>query len=580
MQNWGYRHHPWSRYSLVNTWAETLGGVKVRQSKPTAHKGGKDGVIGVIREILSGSLWGVVVGGVAVGGVSLMSEQPAGNAPPSAPQVSAPASAQGDTTETQAIGSVAEAATQVPVVGTVSVVQAPDADTVVPQADTVSAAAPTAPSISDTLSEPDTTEVAGLTATSEAPVLPNPQSVAPQVPAPERDVVVQTEPAAAIVEDVPDEEVAQPAPDVAVEPAPAQDAPVIADTAPAQAEPADDATIGNVDVSAAQDTSPLIPVTPAAPSAPAESDAVPVTPEAAPDLAIVPVVVTEDEAPIAPVSPDDTAVVVEDDTAPALPTGDATVKVNRLGQSDDTAVVEEEVEIIAEPSAEELPEGTPALLRYAADAQNPDNKPMVSVILVDDGSFDGAITTLQSVPFPVTVMLNPSLPDATKRMQDYRAAGIEVGVLAQLPPQATASDVAVFFEAAFAALPETVAVLDTGEAGLQSGAEVIDQAIAALADGGRGLITVSRGLNTALRTADNQGVPAGTIYRDLDSENQDARVIRRFMDQAAFRARQESGVVLLGRVRGDTISAMILWGAANRASQVAMVPISAILNAE
>ena len=68
--------------------------------------------------------------------------------------------------------------------------------------------------------------------------------------------------------------------------------------------------------------------------------------------------------------------------------------------------------------------------------------------------------------------------------------------------------------------------------------------------------------------------------RDLDAEGQDARVIRRFLDQAAFRARQESGVVMLGRVRPDTISALILWGTANRAGQVALVPVSAVLRGE
>nr|WP_281501962.1 divergent polysaccharide deacetylase family protein [Loktanella sp. F6476L] len=196
---------------------------------------------------------------------------------------------------------------------------------------------------------------------------------------------------------------------------------------------------------------------------------------------------------------------------------------------------------------------------------------------MDDGSSDGAVSAVAGVSFPVTVMLNPSVPDATDRMQAYRAAGIEVGILAALPASATASDVAIFFEAAFSTLPETVAVLDAGEAGLQADQDVTTQAISALTEDGRGLVTVSRGLNSALRAAEEQGVPTGIIYRNLDAEGQDARVIRRFLDQAAFRARQESGVVLLGQIRGETISALIQWGAANRASQVAMVPISQVL---
>ena len=87
----------------------------------------------------------------------------------------------------------------------------------------------------------------------------------------------------------------------------------------------------------------------------------------------------------------------------------------------------------------------------------------------------------------------------------------------------------------------------------------------------------------AARAAEQAGVPSGVVYRDLDADDQDARIVRRFVDQAAFRARQASdgeGVVLVGRVRPDTISALILWGTANNDDQVAFVPVSTVLTAE
>ena len=133
-------------------------------------------------------------------------------------------------------------------------------------------------------------------------------------------------------------------------------------------------------------------------------------------------------------------------------------------------------------------------------------------------------------------------------------------------------------EATFAALPETILLLDAGDGGLQESRAVTEQAMVGLSADGRGLVTVSKGLNMALRAADQADVPAGVIFRDLDSEGQDARVIRRFLDQAAFRARQESGVLLLGRMRADTISALVLWGTANRSGQVAFAPASAVLS--
>ena len=128
-------------------------------------------------------------------------------------------------------------------------------------------------------------------------------------------------------------------------------------------------------------------------------------------------------------------------------------------------------------------------------------------------------------------------------------------------------------------MPETVLMLDAGEGRLQNDRAVTEQAVTLLADAGRGLVTVSKGLNMALRAAEGADLPAVAIYRDLDGEGQDARVIRRFVDQAAFRARQESGVVLLARVRPDTISALILWGTANRAGPVMLAPTSAVLQA-
>ena len=220
----------------------------------------------------------------------------------------------------------------------------------------------------------------------------------------------------------------------------------------------------------------------------------------------------------------------------------------------------------------------PALEAYAAQADNPNGLPLMAVVLVDDGSMPAAKSALAGLPFPVTIALDPSLPDAAAVAQSYRDEGFELAVIAHVPEGAVPTDVEVAFESVFAQMPESIAVLDLGESGFQSNRDATEQAMEILAADGRGYVTVSQGLNTASRAAEQAGVPAAVVYRDLDSEDQDARVIRRFVDQAAFRARQESGVVLVGRLRPDTVSALILWGTANRAGQVALVPVSAVLN--
>jgi polysaccharide deacetylase 2 family uncharacterized protein YibQ len=500
-----------------------------------------------VRGFLSGGFWGILLGGITVAGASLVGEQPARNDPPATPQISAPA-AQNDTTQTSvpAIGTVVEATiepTTAPAPLEVPLAADSDATSgyVAPITDTAPAAQPAVGNVANGIAAPVENELADLGVTGEEPVLPNPQSVAPQAPNSEQALVVDT---------------------VSADPLP-EAAPTLTDDAPvAEAAPQEGST--NPDVAVVVDQSPSASLLPLAPAVPESADTADIAGTTAPRE---PENVTVDEVPA--------VVTIVDDALDSLPTNTPGVRMNRL--SADEIAIEDSVETII---AEDFPEGTPALVRFAAEGANPDDRPEMSVILMDDGSFDGAVTAVAGVPFPITVMLNPSTPNVTERMKAYRAAGIEVGVLANLPASATATDVEIFFEAAFTTLPETVAVLDVGEAGLQSDPEVISQALIALSEDGRGLVTVSRGLNTALRAAAEQGVPTGVIYRNLDGEGQGARVIRRFMDQAAFRARQDGGVVLLGQIRGETISALIQWGAANRASQVALVPISKVLIGE
>lgn len=459
---------------------------------------------------------GVVVGGAGLTVASLMAEQPAGNAPPAAPQVSAPQSA-----------AVAAPAAEIPQ-GTAPTMVAPEVETSASPAvsapieatepmlaDTTSAAVPqAADEVTDTMTVPDDVAELSVETTAEDPVLPNPQSIAPQAPASEQDLTVSTAPAA-----LPD-------PVVIEEDAPAVMIPTLDIPVP-QPLPADVLVID--------------------------------TP--------VPEPIAED-----PVS-EDVASVVEDapeTTASGLPKGDSGVRVNRITTED--AAVEVEAAPAIDPDA-------PALVRFGTAFENTDGKPMIGIILLDDGSMTGSSAAVASLPFDVTVVIDPAVAGAAGRLASYRAAGIEVGVQSALPENATPSDVEVALEATFASLPETVFLLDAGNGGLQNDRAVTEQAMEILAQEGRGLVTVSKGLNMAIRAAEQADVPAGVIFRDLDGEGQDARVIRRFMDQAAFRARQSGGVLLLARVRPDTISALVLWGTANRAGQIVVAPVSAVLTA-
>ena len=84
-------------------------------------------------------------------------------------------------------------------------------------------------------------------------------------------------------------------------------------------------------------------------------------------------------------------------------------------------------------------------------------------------------------------------------------------------------------------------------------------------------------MNTAYQNAGRIGVPAGLVFRDIDGDGQSADQIRRAMDRAAFKARQDDGVILVGRAQPDTVAALVEWSFGNQTGSVIIAPISATL---
>jgi len=219
-----------------------------------------------------------------------------------------------------------------------------------------------------------------------------------------------------------------------------------------------------------------------------------------------------------------------------------------------------------------------ALLAFAAAFENPNSLPMMSVILIDNPDMPVAEKLLADLPFAVSFAIDAVREDAAEVAAKYRKAGFEVLMLTNLPLGVEASDIEVAFQAYSRAVPEAVAVLDLGANGFLRGASTATQIAGILADGGLGLVTPSKGLNTAQKVAMREGVPAALIYRQLDDGDEKAAVIRRYLDRAAFRAKQEGHVIMLGQTRPETIEALVQWALEDRAASVAMAPVSAVLN--
>ena len=289
---------------------------------------------------------------------------------------------------------------------------------------------------------------------------------------------------------------------------------------------------------------------------------------------------TEQADPAAPEA-DTAAEAVEntqDEEAEAeAKTGVTTSRLPRIGvtiEEDAEEATEEETEEVVESEA---PQGLlPALQANSAAFENPDAKPLMSVVLMQVGGRP-ADDVLAQIDFPLTFAVDPASPGAAEAAAFYRSAGFEVVMLVSLPKSAAPSDVEVTFQTYMQRLPQAVAVLDAPGGGIQSSRDMVKQVVDILKDTGHGLVTYPRGLNTARQIADREGVANKLVFRAFDAAGETPAVMRRFLDQAAFRAGQEGGVIMVGQTQPDTLAALIEWSQGGRAGSVILAPLSAVL---
>ena len=324
---------------------------------------------------------------------------------------------------------------------------------------------------------------------------------------------------------------------------------------------------------------PVEPAAPRAELAPAPADAVP-EPPAPDDVLLQPDPAPFNEPAPAPamIAPQDGGALAE---APGLkPDGGIEAEVPAV-TTDRLPRIGDEVA----PEAEALPEvageaivGTTPLELFARDFDNPEGKPLFSIILIDEGVPPEDRGNLAALPFAVTFAIDPLDPDSAEAARVYRQAGQEVAMLATgIPAGATPGDLEQSLQALDMALPEAVVVLDRPEGALQAEPDLARQLVPIVAEQGRGLLTYDRGLNPADQVARREGVPSAVIFRVLDSEGESIPKMRNYLDRAAFKAAQEGKVLVIGRARPETVAAILEWMVEGRAATVAIAPVSAVL---
>ena len=325
------------------------------------------------------------------------------------------------------------------------------------------------------------------------------------------------------------------------------------------------------------------------PSTPTLSAAEPVT-ETVPTAPSMPQIIqpnqqaqTEVEEPETPEQP----------VAPAQPTesdGEQTEGISLPTITEDTpvddsvvAVDPEEVTTEADEPAEDAdtdgevePPQLGAIARHSAPFDlTASELPLFAVVLIDLGEPDGLEReTLLTFSFPITIAIDPRRPDAGEAADAYRAAGHEVLIL--MPPtDAYDGDISATIADAIANVPQAVGIVDADAGGFQGDRDLVSEAVEVLASGGHGMLTYSRGLNSAQQIADREGLPAATIFRALDVERENPTTIKRYLDRAAFKAGQDGQVVMIGRSYPDTVTALFSW-ALERVESVRIAPVSAV----
>lgn len=208
------------------------------------------------------------------------------------------------------------------------------------------------------------------------------------------------------------------------------------------------------------------------------------------------------------------------------------------------------------------------------------DKPMMAIVLMDDGKPEIDPEALQNFPYPLSIAIDTLAPDVAERVALYQGMGFEILAMIDMPAAAAPSDVEVALGAHLSVMPQAVAVMEGTGDGLQGSKPLSDQVTAVLGSTGHGMLLFQKGLDTARKLASREGVPAASVFRDFDGKGQTASVIRRFLDQAAFKANQEGGVIMVGRLREETLAALLVWGLQDRAGSVALAPVSAVITAK
>lgn len=218
----------------------------------------------------------------------------------------------------------------------------------------------------------------------------------------------------------------------------------------------------------------------------------------------------------------------------------------------------------------------PIKLSHTQPASNPDQKPEMAIILIDDGRKTLDRSILSQTKLPVTYAVDPVETEAGKWAADYADGGHEVLLaLRPLPERTSPSALDAALQDYFRAVPQALGLMDAPAKGFQANRGLSQELVGLLAVAGRGLVTYDHGLNAAAQVARGAGLPETMVSSAL--MNGDTEALRILLDRAAFRAAQQGRIVVAAPARTSVLAAIADWAQSLRGKTVALVPVSALM---
>lgn len=217
---------------------------------------------------------------------------------------------------------------------------------------------------------------------------------------------------------------------------------------------------------------------------------------------------------------------------------------------------------------------------FSAPKVSRDGKPLLAIVLIIDEKHQIDYQALKDIPFPLTIAVSSSSSNVEEMISYYRSKGFEVAVQVDYTRLSSTADIETILTSSVTKLSETVAVMEGRPGSFQKTRAHSEKIAKILSESGHGLLIYEKGLNTLVQTANKLDVPVRTIYRNLNQLGGDPRKIRRFLDGAAFRARQSgenSAVVVTANLHPETLGALLIWSMQDRSKSVALGPLSQAL---